>query len=124
MYIDHVNIKATAGLLEKVREFYYQVLGLEVGARPAFRDRGYWLYSGETAIIHLSESPRDSDNEPRGAFDHFAIRVTDLAPVIQRLQEAGLEYHESLVPGTDLRQVFFKDPTGTKVEVQGPAAKP
>ncbi|MCW8924659.1 MAG: VOC family protein [Xanthomonadales bacterium] len=124
MHIDHVNIKATAGLIEKLREFYHQVLGLDTGPRPAFRDRGYWLYSGDTAIIHLSESPRDPDIEPGGAFDHFAIRVRDLVPVIQRLQETGLEYHESLVPGTGLRQVFFKDPAGTKVEVQGPVAKP
>ena len=121
MHIDHVNIKATAGLLEKIRDFYSQVLGLETGPRPAFGERGYWLYAGDKAIIHLSECSLDRPAATRGAFDHFALRVPDLSPFIQRLQNAGVEYHESLVPGTGLQQVFFRDPAGTRVEVQGPA---
>lgn len=124
MHIDHVNIKATAGLLERLREFYHQVLGLDTGPRPAFRERGYWLYDGEKALIHLSECTRDRDADSRSAFDHFALRVQELPAIIIRLQEAGVEYHESRVPGTDLKQVFFCDPAGTRVEVQGPANRP
>jgi catechol 2,3-dioxygenase-like lactoylglutathione lyase family enzyme len=124
MHLDHVNIKAEPGLLEKVRDFYCSVLGLETGPRPAFRERGYWLYSEDQAIIHLSEHTRERDLSADSAFDHFALRVPDLAPVIQRLQEAGVEYHQSLVPGTNLRQVFFRDPAGAKVEVQCSAESP
>lgn len=120
MHIDHVNIKATAGLLEKIRDFYCLVLGLEAGPRPAFGERGYWLYAGDKAIIHLSECSEGRAPATQGAFDHFALRVPELSPFIQRLQDAGIEYHESLVPGTGLRQVFFRDPADNKVEVQGP----
>jgi len=123
MHIDHVNIKASAGLLEKLRNFYCQVLSLENGPRPAFGDRGYWLYTGDQAIIHLSECSPDRETGSHGAFDHFALRVPELSPFIQRLQDAGVEYQESLVPGTDLRQVFFRDPAGARVEVQGPATE-
>ena len=124
MHIDHVNIKATAGLLEQVREFYCQVLGLETGPRPPFGDRGYWLYHGEQALIHLTTVANDRASDSPGAFDHFALRVPDLSPFIQRLQDAGVEYKDALVPGTGLRQVFFRDPAGARVEIQGPANMP
>jgi len=119
MHIDHVNIKATAELLEKVRDFHCQILGLETGPRPAFGDRGYWLYAGDQALIHLTECSADRATGSQGAFDHFALRVPELSPFIRRLQDADVEYHESLVPGTGLRQVFFRDPAGARVEIQG-----
>lgn len=47
MHIDHINIRAPAGLLDEVREFYCAIFGLEEGFRPAFASQGYWLYAGE-----------------------------------------------------------------------------
>jgi len=61
MQIDHINIKAPPALLEEVRDFYCEVLGLQEGARPEFASKGYWLYSAAGPIVHLSvvdESPR------------------------------------------------------------------
>ena len=39
--------------LERTKEFYCGVLGLENGDRPPLDFPGYWLYSGGTATVHL-----------------------------------------------------------------------
>lgn len=41
--LNHFNITAPGELLEKVRDFYVEVLGLIVGERPGFRRNGFWL---------------------------------------------------------------------------------
>lgn len=120
MYIDHVNIKATPGLLDKVRDFYCHVLGLDEGFRPAFRDNGYWLYAGDAAIIHLSEVNEPPVSSKGSTFDHFAIRVTDLPGIIARLEETDVAYSRHHLPDVGLTQLFFEDPAGNRVEVQCP----
>ena len=39
--------------LEKTKNFYVDVLGLEIGDRPPLDFPGYWLYSGGVATVHL-----------------------------------------------------------------------
>src|SRR3979411_3401653 len=47
--------------LERTKEFYVDVLGLEIGDRPPLDFPGYWLYSGGTATVHLmgTRKPRE-----------------------------------------------------------------
>ena len=47
--------------LERSKEFYCDVLGLENGERPPLDFPGYWLYSGGVATVHLmgTRKPRD-----------------------------------------------------------------
>ena len=117
MYIDHINISAPPDLLEQVRDFYCHILGLTKGFRPYFASGGFWLYSRDQAIIHLAESPEREGNEKQGFFDHFALRVTDLSPIIGRLDKFGVDYHRVHLQDIGLSQLFFKDPSGTGVEV-------
>jgi catechol 2,3-dioxygenase-like lactoylglutathione lyase family enzyme len=117
MHIDHINIAAPAELLEKVRDFYCDVLDLAEGFRPDFSRDGYWLYSGEKALVHLVESTRHHDNEKQGYFDHFALRTTGLARVLARLDRFNIEYTTNHLPQINLTQIFCKDPSGTGVEI-------
>ena len=47
--------------LEKTKNFYVDILGLENGDRPPLDFPGYWLYSGGQATVHLmgTRKPRD-----------------------------------------------------------------
>jgi catechol 2,3-dioxygenase-like lactoylglutathione lyase family enzyme len=47
--------------LERSKEFYCDVLGLENGDRPPLDFAGYWLYSGGAATVHLmgTRKPRE-----------------------------------------------------------------
>ena len=117
MYIDHINISAPMELLQDLRNFYCNVLGLEEGVRPNFSSNGFWLYSGAKAIIHLSESEKRKGTDQKGFFDHFALRSENLSKVTDKLDEIGVQYHKVYLPDIGLHQVFFNDPSGTGVEV-------
>jgi len=47
--------------LERTKDFYCDVLGLENGERPPLDFPGYWLYSGGVATVHLmgTRKPRE-----------------------------------------------------------------
>jgi catechol 2,3-dioxygenase-like lactoylglutathione lyase family enzyme len=117
MYIDHINIAAPSELLEEVKDFYCDVLGLTEGFRPNFSRDGYWLYSGEKALVHLIVSSGHHENEKQGYFDHFALRTTGLAKVLGRLDRFRIEYRTSHIAEIGLTQIFCKDPSGTGVEL-------
>jgi len=73
--------------LERTREFYCDVLGLENGDRPPLDFPGYWLYSGGVATVHLmgTRKPREGivvrgtekKYEDTGRLDHIAFAATD-----------------------------------------------
>jgi len=76
MNLDHFNIAAPMPLLEEVRDFYCEVLGLTDGFRPSFGRRGFWLYAGDKPLIHLIESERHHASERQGYLDHIAFRMS------------------------------------------------
>ena len=115
--IDHINIVARPGLLAQVRDFYVGILGMEQGPRPAFSSNGYWLYAGSQPLIHLSERENPPPAEHTGQLDHVAFSGNDRSTLLARLQDAGIEFWQNHVPELDLRQVFFRDPAGVKVEI-------
>ena len=41
--------------VERTRDFYSDVLGLEAGDRPALEFGGYWLYAGPTPVVHIAD---------------------------------------------------------------------
>lgn len=117
MHIDHINISAPMTLLEKVRDFYCDVLGLSEGFRPEFSKNGFWLYADEKPIIHLSETHEHDEGDKQGYIDHFALQGVGVASVIEKLEEAEIEYRTSYVAEISLTQIFCKDPSGTGVEL-------
>ena len=53
--LHHVTVKTSD--LEATRDFYRDILGLEVGFRPELDFPGYWLYCGEVPVVHLVSDP-------------------------------------------------------------------
>ena len=54
--LNHINIRTVK--MEETKNFFVDVVGLEIGFRPDFPSHGYWLYCGEVPIVHLSLSDR------------------------------------------------------------------
>lgn len=115
----HYNLRAPRALLDELRDFYRDVVGLHVGPRPPFNSFGYWLYAGPQAVLHLSEARpgEEREGQPSGTFDHAAFRCTGRAAYEHELALRGIPYRTALVPETQVLQVFFKDPAGNGVEL-------
>jgi catechol 2,3-dioxygenase-like lactoylglutathione lyase family enzyme len=115
--------------IEATREFYCQVVGLRVGERPPLAFPGYWLYAGLVPCLHVAERRSylthaawlglTVPHEPPGAgsVDHIAFNASDYESVVARLAQRGIAAVRNTVAGGSLRQLFFEDPNGVRVEI-------
>ena len=115
--LDHINISGPPALIDACRRFYVETLGLREGPRPPFRSRGFWLYAGEQAIVHLNEKSRQTAVRDDSAFDHCALRCSGLRETIQRLEQRRVAYTLNEVPGAGDAQIFVSDPGGLRLEL-------
>ena len=126
---EHVLILADD--VDKTKDFYVDILGLEVGYRPDFPFKGYWLYLKENkkaACIHLAMRKQDTGQHyyigkkddvksGYGAIDHVAFNADDIEGMKSKLDKISMEYTHRKVPGFPLEQLFIDDPDGVKVEL-------
>ena len=112
--LDHVTVRCHD--LARSRAFYAAALGLEDGDRPPFNFPGAWLYVGDRPVVHLVGGPHDG-TRGTGTFDHVAFAATDLEGTRRRLQQAGIDFRETKVPGRPLHQLFVVDPDGVTIEI-------
>jgi len=121
--IDHVTFVVQN--LERSREFYVDLLGMQVVARPNFSFPGLWFQAGSTQIHLILESP---DSGPAGVFipencsisrtRHIAFEVADAAAAVRVLTERQIE----IVAGPKARpdgptQLYIFDPDRNLVEL-------
>jgi catechol 2,3-dioxygenase-like lactoylglutathione lyase family enzyme len=114
--------------LDATRDFYVDVLGLEVGKRPSFKIPGYWLYLGDHAVVHLASKDPSGAGESAGdggtgAIDHIAFEASGLADMTARLEARGIPVRQRVVPGLGLHQLFIQDPNGVTIELNYPASE-
>ena len=115
--------------IDETRDFYRDVLGFEVGARPPLEFPGYWLYLGDAPCLHVAERAAYAAHaatiglevapagSPGGPIDHVAFAGGDYEQIAERLRRNGVEAVENTVPGAGLRQLFLQDPNGVRVEI-------
>ena len=117
--LDHYNLRASRAMLDRLRDWYRDAIGLEVGERPPFRFHGYWLYAGGRPILHLSEASAGEEHPAPGAgtFDHVAFACFGLSAMRARLDSLRIPYRVADVPLTGARQIFLEDPAGNGVEL-------
>jgi catechol 2,3-dioxygenase-like lactoylglutathione lyase family enzyme len=119
--LHHFNITAPSELLEQIRDFYVAVLGLTVGDRPNFRRHGFWLYSRDVPIVHLTACD-DTDARVAGEtglhfFDHIAFSCKGVAGLLSRLKQLNIKYEVVAIASLGQIQVFVHDPGGVGVEL-------
>lgn len=118
--LGHVNLRASAEAIERLRRFYVDVIGLREGPRPVFRSwsSGYWLYASDDAVMHLLVARSSgASTQPPGVFNHFAFDCDDLESTRARLDAAGIEYGTDIVDELHQVQLFLTDPSGIGVEL-------
>ena len=117
--INHYNLRAAPEIIEKLKKFYIEIVGLKLGHRPPFNNRGYWLYANDKDVLHLSFSKNDITNELHvsSTFDHMAFTAENEMDHINVLKENNIDYIVREVPEIGTRQIFFKDPAGNGIEL-------
>ncbi len=117
--IDHINLRASRELLDELRDFYTDVVGLTEGHRPPFSEFGYWLYAGERAVVHLSLAAADEERAADAAstIAHVAFACSGRTRFERRLADCGVQYKVAVVPGTGVTQLFCADPAGNVIEL-------
>jgi catechol 2,3-dioxygenase-like lactoylglutathione lyase family enzyme len=112
------DVKAT-------RAFYCTVLDLEVGWRPDFPFPGLWLYARGEPILHVVGGKARADLKP-GVIDHVAFTATDLPGTALRLAARGIGYELRRLAGAPDGpwQLFCRDPSGARIELDFDASEP
>ena len=122
--LNHFTI--TPSDLEATKDFYSDVLGLDVGYRPPLNFPGYWLYSAGTATVHLigfrkGENAAHRKNIKTGRLDHIAFACTGLKQMKAKLKKQNIDYEERVLPRDRQTQLFLRDPDGIAVELNFPS---
>ena len=118
---NHFNIRAPKPVLEQVKYFYLEVIGLTEGFRPDVPIHGYWLYLEDLPVLHLMEW-RDITKAPKyekGYLDHVAFSCDDLENFIIKLKNLEVAYtrRDFNLSGDVFTQLEVTDPVGNGVEL-------
>ena len=110
--------------LDATRAFYCDVLGFKAGERPPLEFPGYWLYLDGVACVHIAERAAYEAHaatlrleRAAGRVDHVAFAAGDYESLVARLDAAGVEAVSNDVPAAGIRQLFFDDPNGVRIEL-------
>jgi catechol 2,3-dioxygenase-like lactoylglutathione lyase family enzyme len=121
-FLDHVTVVVKD--LERSREFYVDVLGMEEVPRPGFGFPGLWFQAGPSQIHlieeHAASGPAGLARSTGGSVSrgHHAFEVADARQAAEELKRRGLP----LAAGPKLRpdgptQIYLHDPDGHLVEL-------
>jgi len=113
--------------LEATKNFYCDVLGLRAGFRPPFDFDGYWLYLGDTALVHLAAAGNNpaqryylgekSHSGDTGPLDHIAFNCEGYDQMVADFERRKLPMRCNKVPNMELYQIFVQDPDGVTLEL-------
>ena len=134
-HIEHYLIAAHD--MERTRDWYRDVLGMEEGWHPDFGFPVYWMYLGAKDAVHIGRSAKHASESQKtylgrigedsgagtGAIDHIAFRAKGLKDTMAHLRRHKIEFNERRANGQALYQLFMVDPNGVKVELNFDAAE-
>ncbi|MBN2628486.1 MAG: VOC family protein [Spirochaetales bacterium] len=110
----HVCIET--GDLEKTREFYCDILGLQrqFDFQKEGKLFGYYLKICEGNYLEIF--PASSLPEGRNPLKHFCLETGNIDVVIRSLEENGIEHSEKKLGADNSWQVWCRDPSGVDIE--------
>ena len=127
-HIEHFLVQTED--MEKTKDWYVDVLGMQVGSHPDFKFPVYWLYLGDEPVVHIAQGGKavsenrkqylgqqSEDTHGTGVVDHIAFRATGLKQMLSHLESLQIDFKQRQVDDQGLYQLFLFDPNGIKVEL-------
>jgi catechol 2,3-dioxygenase-like lactoylglutathione lyase family enzyme len=96
-----------------------EILGIKSSSAKQLMIRAGNLCLEFFEYTYPAQLPQDP-NKPVNSYGytHFALDVTDIESVYQRLLTAGVKFHTAPKPGPGLSSTYARDPFGNVIEIQ------
>jgi len=121
-----VQVRYIVTDIEVAIAFYTQQLDfhLDMHPAPAFA----MLSRGDLRLVLSVPDPAGGGGQPipdgthqaPGGWNRFAIQVSDLVSMVQRLRKAGAHFRNEIVTGVGGKQIILEDPSGNPIELFEP----
>jgi lactoylglutathione lyase len=126
--LDHICV--VTGDLDSSVDFYTRLLGFELKNRETLAEQNIEI--GVVALADFTiELVRFTDSRPDfhygdGLIEMIGLEVADIFPAIERLRGAGVEFlmDEPVCMGPGDYFIFFRGPSGEKLEFTQKGSKP
>lgn len=109
--VDHIHIAVPPEKLEEAKDFYTQIIGLELIDRPdyLFNTAGYWFKIADVQL-HIGVEPLMPVSTR-----HTAFEVQNVAAALEYLKGKVEILDEPPIPGRE--RFAFHDPFGNRIEL-------
>lgn len=121
-----VQVRYIVNDVDAALAFYCQHLGFheEMHPAPAFA----MLSRGDLRLVLSAPNPSAGGGQPMpdgtsqqpGGWNRFAIEVSDLPAIVERLRKAGAHFRNEIVIGAGGNQIIVDDPSGNPIELFEP----
>jgi catechol 2,3-dioxygenase-like lactoylglutathione lyase family enzyme len=106
--------------------FYTQQLGFNLEMHPA--PQFAMLSRGDLRLVLSAPNPQGGGGQPMpdgtqqepGGWNRFAIEVSDLEAIVDKLREGGTHFRNTIVTGVGGKQIIVEDPSGNPIELFEP----
>jgi catechol 2,3-dioxygenase-like lactoylglutathione lyase family enzyme len=121
-----VQVRYIVNNVDAAIAFYTQQLGfnLDLHPAPAFA----MLSHGDLRLVLSAPNPAGGGGQPMpdgtqqapGGWNRFAIEVSDLDALVEKLRQSGAHFRNEIVTGVGGKQIIVEDPSGNPVELFEP----
>ncbi len=121
-----VQVRYIVNDVDAAIAFYCEQLGFHEDMHPApafaMLSRGdlRLVISAPNPIGGGGQSMPDGTKPQPGGWNRFAIEVSDLPTVVEKLRKAGVHFRNDIVTGIGGKQILLDDPSGNPIELFEP----
>ena len=121
-----VQIRYIVNDVDKALPFYIDQLGFQLVIHPA--PAFAMLSQGDLRLVLSAPNPSagggqsmpDGTRQTPGGWNRFAIEVSDIADMVEKLRKAGVRFRSDIVTGVGGKQIIVEDPSGNPIELFEP----
>lgn len=124
-----VQVRYIVNDVDEAIAFYTEKLDFSLEMHPAAPFA--MLSRGDLRLVLSAPNPSggggqsmpDGTKPEPGGWNRFAIEVSDLAGIVERLRSQGVHFRNDIVTGVGGKQILLDDPSGNAIELFEPTMR-